>query len=391
MRSLALRNLLFCILLGMPQHALASDPLQLQKSVRTLEALQDAAASGDAEALQLQGKLIAQIEADIRRTPDADLQRPQNLHSLAVVLLSGADPTIVEAHTMSLPMDENTKNLLQGALAYARADREAAAKFLNEVKTEDLPSSLTGRVSLVRSILSAGENPARAIDDLYNARQLMPGTSIEEAALRRCVAFAGKTKDIQRLRFCSGRYMRRFAQSLYWREFEGSMAMAVAQTGYGEGKSFKELMAASDRLDMARQRSLLLTLARATLTHGRLELAMALSEAAVAVCFAESPEMTRTKLYRAAALVAIGSYSEGRALLDALNQQHLSEEDLQLFTLARHVQSEIGADPKVTEKEAVQLLSTQVGATADPEIDRLLLAANTALKQAQNSLQPEKP
>lgn len=373
------------------QSAQAGDPLQLQKSVRTLEGLQDAAANGDPTAVGLQGQLITQIEADIRHAQDTDLQRPQNLRSLAVVLLSGANPTVVEAHTTALPMDDNNRNLLQGALAYARADREAALKFLGEVKTADLPPSLAGRVALVRSIIGAAENPARAIDDLYTARQLMPGTSIEEAALRRCVAFAGKTGDIDRLRFCSGRYMRRFAHSLYWREFEASLAIAVAQTGYGQDDSFKQLIEASGRLDTTRQRGLLLSLAKAALTHGRLELSMQLSEAAVAVSLAESPEMSRAKLYRAAALIVSGSYAQGSALLDRLKPEVLDEADHALYAMARQVAGQIVAMPGISAPEASRMLSTQVDATADPVIDKVILAATETLTRSQKLSVPTQP
>lgn len=367
----------------------AADPLRLQKSVRTLEALQDGAANGDASALPLQSRLIAQIETDIRLADDRDLQRTQNLQAMAVALLSGADPTVIEAHVMSLKMEENQQNLLQGALAYARADREAASKYLNAVNTEELPASLAGRVALVRSIIDSGHNTVRAIDDLYTARQLMPGTSIEEAALRRCIAFAGRTSDVTRLQLCTSRYMRRFAQSVYWKEFEKSLALAVGQSGYGE--ELARFIAETEDLGMSRQRSLLLAMASAALTHGRLKLAVQLVDAAIPVCFAESPDMARAKLYRAAAMLVDGNFPEGQKLLAGVVEQRLGDKDRKLYAIARHIEKDIGTTPAMSANEAYQVLSVQANATADPEIDRVIAAAESAIKTSQQLFSAKQP
>ena len=146
-----------------------------------------------------------------------------NLRALAVLLLSGANPNFVESQTLNLQMDDNMRNLITGALSYARADREGAAKFLAKVEVKALPPSLAGRVALVRSIIGASDNAVRAIDDLYTARELMPGTLVEEASLRRCVAFAGRLADKQRLRFCSERYIRRFPKISLFQGVRGSL------------------------------------------------------------------------------------------------------------------------------------------------------------------------
>ena len=368
------------------QLAFAAEPLRLQKSVRILETLQDNAANGDASARALQSKLLSQIEMDVRLADDEDLKRPQNLQALAVVLLSGADPTVIEAHIMALPMDDNMRNLLQGALAYARADRDGALHHLSDVKTDELPPSLAGRVSLVRSILDAGENPGRAIDDLTTARQLMPGTSIEEAALRRCVAFAGRVADLARLQLCSGRYMRRFSKSLYWTEFEASFAQAVGQSGFGGDGELNQLIAVTEGLGMTRQRSFLLSLARATLTRGRLDLAMTFANAAVPVCFAESTDMERAKLYRASVLLVNGNFPEASKILKTLKPERLPEKDRELLAAAARVESGVGIQPAMSDAEASQVLSTEVNPTADPAIDTALAAAREALSQSQTLL-----
>jgi chemotaxis protein MotC len=366
------------ILSFMPQ-AWAGDVLQLQKSVRTLESLQDAVANGDVEASRLQARLIAQIETDIRLSPDEVLKNPRNLHALATVLFSGGSPNIVEAHSVSLEMDVTTRNLISGALAYARADRAGALHYLEKINIAELPPNLGGRVALVRSVIGASDNPQRAIDDLYLARQLMPGTLVEEASLRRCVAFAGKINDLTRLEFCASRYIRRFSRSLYWAEFAANYAMAVAQTGFGEDKTNKAMLASFERLGTAKRRTLLLMAARAALTHGRHQLAKQLAENAIPLCRAESVEMKQAKLFLAAAEIATRSYHESRDRLDSLDMQGLEAADVKLLAQARNLADEIERPPALSQDEVVRLAASQLQGDGQQDSTRVVEAARALL------------
>lgn len=375
--------------LVLPTRLLAADPLQLQKSVRTLENLQDRAAAGDAEAARLQVRLITQIETDISLTPDENLKLPQNLEALVTILLSGGNPNVIEAHTTNLNIDENMRNLITGALAYARADREGAVTWLNKVEIAHLPPTLGGRVALVRSIIGAGENASKAIDDLYLARQLMPGTLVEEASLRRCVAFAGKLADLERLKFCAGRYMRRFPKSLYWSEFVDSFALAVAQTGYGEGDQFKELLESLERLSTPVQREVLLRLSQASLTHGRLELAAALADSAAYLSIAASPEMGRAKLYRAAAHVASGEAEQYAQVLEKLDPQVFSPKDRHLLANALSLLGQIRAEPSFTDAEAKLIAFAKGPAPPSAEMDAAMASARAALEKSTALVKPD--
>lgn len=361
----------------------AADLLQLQKSVRTLESLQDKTANGDAEAARLQPRLIAQIENDIRLSPDHALRNPGNLRALATLLLSGANPNLVEAQTLNLPMDEDMQNLISGALAYARADREGAAKLLAKVNVDHLPPSLAGRVALVRSIIGASDNAIRAIDDLHVARELMPGTLVEEASLRRCVAFAGRLADKQRLSFCSGRYIRRFPRSLYFQEFADSFAEAVAQSGFGEGDELDQLLERLKRLNVKDRRSLLLQLARLSLTHGRHGLAANLAERARDLSLAGSADMARARLYLAAANIAGSQPSGMDDMLEAIETASLSSADTKLLADAKRLTKAISTLPNMDLAKARQLALEDMLPTEDASMAAAKAAAQQTLAQAE--------
>ena len=78
-------------LVGVNGASASSDShLQFRNSIRTLEDIQDATAAGDPAAADLQAKLTAQIEADVKNVQQSDLQDINNLRALAIYLFSGA-------------------------------------------------------------------------------------------------------------------------------------------------------------------------------------------------------------------------------------------------------------------------------------------------------------
>ena len=70
--------------------------LQFRNAIRTLEKIQDATASGEHSAVDVQSKLIIQMGADLQNTKQSDLQDVRNLRAIAVYLFSGGNPNIAE-------------------------------------------------------------------------------------------------------------------------------------------------------------------------------------------------------------------------------------------------------------------------------------------------------
>ena len=206
--------------------------LQFRNAIRTLEKIQDATASGEHSAVDVQSKLIIQMGTDLQNTKQSDLQDVRNLRAIAVYLFSGGNPNIAEKQLTPLKIEPGDKALLDGALAYARAEKANAVKYLKEVDLASLPPTLAGRVALVKAILTSAEDLKTALQLLGTARALMPGTLVEEGALRRCVSFAGKLPDIEQLEHCASSYIRRFPKSIYWQEFEDSFTLGLIEMDY---------------------------------------------------------------------------------------------------------------------------------------------------------------
>lgn len=206
--------------------------LQFRNSARTLEKIQDATASGDNAAVDLQSKLIIQMGTDLTNAKQSDLQDERNLRAVAIYLFSGGNPNVAERRLIPMKLEPENKVLLDGALAYARGDKAGAIKFLEHVDLASLPPTLAGRVALVKAILTSAEDLKAALLLLGTARALMPGTLVEEGALRRCIIFAGKLPDTGQLEHCASSYIRRFPKSLYWKDFEESFALSLIEMDY---------------------------------------------------------------------------------------------------------------------------------------------------------------
>jgi chemotaxis protein MotC len=341
------------------QASLAGD--RLSASIATLEILQDRMAQGDAGAEKQQSRLIAQIETDILNGSPRVPGDRRTLEALAIFLFSGGNPGIVEKRLQNSDTDIEETHLIKGALAYVRADRQQALKELSGLDASELPATVGGRVALVRAILLASSDIPKAMADLDAARRLMPGTLVEEAALRRCVAFAGVQKDAARLQNCGQRYMRRFHASIYWKDFaEGLVKSTILLAG-----SFPDFSNMIEPLPSERRRMLTLEVARAAVMAGALALARISAEHARTLSRAESVDMDRASLYSAAADVADADASAVFDRVDKINETRLSNEDAKLLAELRKVRSEIEREPDISLQEALRIVPPAERTTED--------------------------
>ena len=355
--------------------------MQFRNAARTLEKIQDATASGDRAAVELQSKLIVQMGTDLTNAKDSDLQDVRNLRAVAVYLFSGGNPNVAERRIIPLKMDPENKALLDGALAYARGDKAGALKFLGNVDLASLPPTLSGRVALVKAILTSADDLKAALSSLGTARALMPGTLVEEGALRRCVSFAGKLPDIEQLEHCSSSYIRRFPESIYWQEFEESFTLSLIEMDYLKaGGTMPRLNIILKDLPPADTRGILLKISKAAVSHGRHALAVASAQSAGELSHAGSAEMARSNLYEGAILIAGESYEAGKTELEKINPTLLDPSDRSLLDKALELSRQIARKPDTKEEDAIKPpISAELEKDQSPAFSNLLARAKIAL------------
>ncbi len=375
---------MFLAFLGMatPEACSAGEPhLQFRNVIRTLEVVQDATASGDHKAAELQSKLIVQIETDLKNAKQVDLQDERNLKAVAIYLFSGGNPNLAESKLASLTIDPQSKELLDGALAYARGDKLNAIKFLGSIDLSHLPSNLAGRISLVKAILTSAEDLKAALQLLSAARAFMPGTLVEEAALRRCISFAGKIPDIEQLEICASLYIRRFPSSIYWQEFEDNFSFSLIEVDYlNSHGTLPRLSFILNDLDPTVYRRMLLLISKQAIGRGRFLLANSTATNVLDVSGEGSVEMARANLYVGATMIVQEHFEAGKEKLEKIDKSLLDADDKSLLEKAMKLALQIAERPEVVEEEAIKPPAVEASKNSQPsEFSNLLARAEKAL------------
>ncbi|EFL89486.1 chemotaxis protein [Ahrensia sp. R2A130] len=209
-----------------------SDPLPATTMLRTLHAVQDRIATGDAASLPLQKHLLELIAPSIAglakvKTPDALLEE-RNTAFILYALSGGAADTARGALAV-IDHDEPLR-----ALAHAVADNiggrrvRALRRFL-KIEMTSLPVSLVPYVALAKGQLLAQSEPDAGIVLLSIVGQLAPGTLLEEAALRRKLQLALRGKMAARFYAAARQYTYRFIGSPYRASFAQALQKAAVE------------------------------------------------------------------------------------------------------------------------------------------------------------------
>lgn len=310
---------------GLPDNA----PFEM---VRTLQSLQSQVAQGNSHALAAQRALLLRMDDAFVLTPIEDWQDPRNARAAVIHLLSGGHPKVLRALMSFDPPPAIDPRLMQGALAYVEGREDDVVMYLRDIDPRDLAPNLGGHVALVKAAVLLREDPKSALDLLAVARLLMPGTLIEEAALRREVFVAGTLGDVEQFQTLSVRYLRRFRGSIYAGDFRRRFTLAIDALGFGENpEKFTLLESLLSEFDNDTQRSLFLRLARTALLSGNLDIVEKATSKALPLTMTGTREAELLKLYRAGALTEIEHVKRTRDLLWSIDKSVLTSDELDLL------------------------------------------------------------
>ncbi len=317
-------------LLGAQPGAPAAHVSELQpyEMVRSLQSLQVQVAHGNSQANQAQRVLLKEMREAFEKADPEVWQDPRNARAAVVYLLSGGHPAVMRKLLGYDPLPLVHADLMRGALAYIEGRAGDARKRLSGFDPLELEPGLGGQVALVRAALLVREDPNEAIRMLDIARLLMPGTLVEEAALRREVFLVGKLGDIEKLQSLSLTYMRRFRGSLYGGDFRRRFAAAIDTLGFGASNDrFALLESLLSEFDIDSRRTLYVTLSHHALLKGRLEVVKKATAVALPLAMEGTDDAIRLNLYRAGALLDEKEIRQAIALLWDIDRARLSPED----------------------------------------------------------------
>lgn len=305
----------------------SSEPYEL---VRALQAVQDGIANGDTAAHSSHIALIRQVGEKFLAADASVWSNPQNGQAVVIYLLSGGAPQLVR----KLPRDKMSvdSRLFDGALAYVEGRQDDARDLLKDIKPRTLPSGLGGQVALVQGALFARTEASLAIERLDDARLLLPGTLVEEAALRREILLVGQAEDFDKFEFLTQAYVRHYRNSIYAGDFWQRFSSGLTQSGLAlDERRFARIAALLEQIDRASRLKLHLMIARNAMLRGLMQVTRLASERALALSADASTERERARFFRGASRALTDEYDGGLAELKAIDRSKLPERDVPLL------------------------------------------------------------
>ncbi|WP_319567363.1 chemotaxis protein [Cohaesibacter marisflavi] len=323
------------------------DDMQPYLQVRVVQNLQAQTAKGSTQALKAQRKLIINLNRHFLELPAKVWQNEQNARAAVIHLLSGGHPAVGHRLLSLDPPPAVDPALLKGALAYIEGRKNEAYRVFSTIDPLSLSPTLGGQIALVQAILALPDNLEDAQVAIDKARLLLPGSLVEEAALRRGVSVAAAENDTRLFQAYSLQYMRRFNNSIYNSDFRRRFAIAMRRFGESkEGSNFAELDTVISEFDMDARRSLYLLLSYSSLIAGNVPLAQQAAKAALPLTLDGSQDQSRSHLYLAGSMIDADSIKLSLQHLWKVQRSNLTSRDQILAEKISQVINNIRAWPE---------------------------------------------
>ncbi|CAJ0879237.1 hypothetical protein AMST5_03041 [freshwater sediment metagenome] len=365
MKRAGLVLILLALLGGIAQAA------EFAEMVRDLNIMQNRMVVGDARAREQAARQFDLIEKTITSLEPEAWTDERNQRAAIVYLLAGGAPVGLRA-IHDAEFDGGKLGPLIGAsVEYAEGREGGVPKALMDFDARRLPPIPGGHLALVQGSALIGDDNARAIVLLDVARLLMPGSLVEEAALRREIAILDPVRDVGKVALLSSRYASKYLSSPYVQNFWDVLRRATIADSefFPRAPKFEPIFLKGPSSERA---AFYLAVARLALLAGNLvEARRSIEEAGKA---ATQP----TTIKRVAAyhnILSTLTQETGPPALSAQDLQSLDKQDAALLEITSSVTSALAARPQANAPDdAYEMASTVREAIA--KTDELLKRAS---------------
>lgn len=375
---------------GLAVSTLHADPVMPPyEMVRTLQSLQAQVAQGNSQALAAQRALLLRMEKDFMDAPAVVWQDPRNARAAVIHLLSGGHPAVMRELLKFDPLPRIETDLMKGALAYVEGRELKAAELLAQFDPRELPPNLGGHVALALAAVTVRDKPETALTYLGLARLLLPGSLVEEAALRREVFVVGTLGDIERFQTLSITYLRRFRNSIYAGDFRRRFMLAIDTLGFAKSpEKFALIESLLNEFDEDTQRTLYLRMARTALLNGQLEIVRKVADRAIPLAMGGTREEALLKIYKAGATLDADDIRDVRDTLWSVDKTLLEPDELELLDAVYSVMNSVRHWPEPPANLIGEFSSyAPANKPADPEwITPVMSRANQLLMETDKLL-----
>jgi chemotaxis protein MotC len=322
----------------------AKEPYEV---IRSVEALHDQMVLGSVGAEKAMPGLLRQLAARLVEADPAVWSDPRNARAVVVYILSGGEIRVAHKVLQSGKCSPTEQRLIEGALDYLEGAKEEAKSLLEGVDPRTLEAEVGGHVALAQAALIADDKPKKAMAILDVARVLVPGTLVEDAALRREVFLAAELGDFDKFISMSEQYLRRFQHSVYAENFHRGLTAAVASLSrFGTQQQLASIAELLKQLNSHEQLRLYLHVAQTSLLDGKIEPAKWAADRAAQLAPQNGVDVHRALLYGGAAAILTTDYDHGIGALKALDAAGLPHDDALLKEAALGLATQIRQWPE---------------------------------------------
>jgi chemotaxis protein MotC len=324
---------------GQPQ---AKQPFEI---VRSIQAIQDQIVLGNANAKAKLPQVIMQLSERLLAAKPEVWRDAKNARAAIVYTLSGGTAKVIRKVIEIGLSPAPDLELMRATLAYVEGRHDEAKKSLSQIDASALAPAVGGHIAMIQSALIAKDDPREALRLLDKARVMLPGTLVEEAALRRALILAEEVSDIDKFAALSSEYVWRFPNSEYFESFRQQFAAAVIHFSLAadsnESAKIEKLIGI---LEPASRLRLYLQIGYRGIIGGKAGAALVAAVKAKQLSQDGTPEQTRAAFYEAAALLLTGNFESGVAELNSVDARRLPRQDVELKDATTSLAKMIG-DP----------------------------------------------
>jgi chemotaxis protein MotC len=263
-----------------------------------------------------------------------------------VFVLSGGEAAVLAHWKDGLEPNSTESAVFDGVTAYGEGKTLEAEARLLKLDAVKLDPWRGGHLALAQALLTLRTAPEKAFGFLRTAALLLPGTLVEEAALRQTGILAAKRGDTAEFSSAVTAYFRRFPRSAYLGSFEAQVTFHIVRFAGSNGVRIVQDILRS--LPDGWGRCLpcfLTTIAEQAVLTSKVELASVAATAGMALVPSDSRERQRLALYAGAAAILTDKYQDGLAMLLSVQEAKLGEDDRQLLGASLTVADKLRKTP----------------------------------------------
>lgn len=318
--------------------------LPIYKMVRSLEDVQDQIVAGDIQAADMQRFMIGVIDRRLRTADPSEFEDARNVDAALIYAMSGGNPATLDtliAHDARGNFDTRVSNAL---IMYLSGKGSAATKTLDDVAPEYKTTTIGPYLALIAANVIMEKKPDIALKYFDWARLVLPGTIVEEAALRRSLFITVKHGEVAKSARLARIYLSRFSKSPYAAQVADQVVTLIDHHHKELGnETISELL---DWLDHPRQQELYLRVARTAAVSGEFEFAHWAAGQALALSEGKDDDGAKlANLYLGLSSVPTASLQEVQSVFANIPDELLGPKERKLKDAGTFILSEVERQP----------------------------------------------